>query len=450
MAVALALPTIASAQDVALQSANGSVTKDTMTANALFTLLPPIQMQYYRPADQRGNGIFETPKEAGIPYTGFKLSWGAAFRQQFQGLEHSNTATPVMSGTTNQNALMDIGRGFNLATANLNMNMQIADGIRVSLSSYLSSKHHQETWVKDGYFLMDKSPIDHPLLNQIMKYTTLKAGHFEINYGDQHFRRTDNGNGMYNPFVGNYIIDAFTTEIGGEAYFRHKGMLAMAGITSGTINGGVTAPDRRSNAYLGKLGYDSQVLPDLRVRLTGSYYKNDKSPSNTLVTGDRAGSSYNLVMENTAASLTGAAWSGQIRPGLSNSIRAFAINPFVKWQDWEFFGTAENFRGKATAETKYRDWDQYAGEVVYRFLDDKFFVGGRANTAKGALANTSTISYANDVSVDRYASSFGWYITPVLLLKGEYMQQKYFGFPANDIRNGGKIQGFVLEGVVSF
>jgi hypothetical protein len=77
-------------------------------------------------------------------------------------------------------------------------------------------------------------------------------------------------------------------------------------------------------------------------------------------------------------------------------------------------------------------------------------VGGRANTAKGALANTSTISYANDVSVDRYASSFGWYITPVLLLKGEYMQQKYFGFPANDIRNGGKIQGFVLEGVVSF
>ena len=425
--------------------------KDSLLGpGSLFSLLPPIQMQYYRPADQRGNGIFETPKEAGIPYTGFKLSWGAAFRQQFQGLEHSNTATPVMSGTTNQNALMDIGRGFNLATANLNMNMQIADGIRVSLSSYLSSKHHQETWVKDGYFLMDKSPIDHPLLNQIMKYTTLKAGHFEINYGDQHFRRTDNGNGMYNPFVGNYIIDAFTTEIGGEAYFRHKGMLAMAGITSGTINGGVTAPDRRSNAYLGKLGYDSQVLPDLRVRLTGSYYKNDKSPSNTLVTGDRAGSSYNLVMENTAASLTGAAWSGQIRPGLSNSIRAFAINPFVKWQDWEFFGTAENFKGKATAETKYREWDQYAGEVVYRFFDDKFFVGGRANTAKGALANTSTISYANDVSVDRYASSFGWYITPVLLLKGEYMQQKYFGFPANDIRNGGKIQGFVLEGVVSF
>lgn len=30
------------------------------------------------------------------------------------------------------------------------------------------------------------------------------------------------------------------------------------------------------------------------------------------------------------------------------------------------------------------------------------------------------------------------------------MQQKYYRFPSNDIRNGGKIQGFVVEGVVSF
>ena len=117
----------------------------------------------------------------------------------------------------------------------------------------------------------------------------------------------------------------------------------------------------------------------------------------------------------------------------------------------EFFGTAENFKGKATAETTWREWDQYAGDLIYRFGEgEKFYVGGRGMTAKGALANTSTITFNNDVSVDRYATSAGWYITPVLLLKGEYMQQKYFGFPSNDIRNGGKIQGFVFEGVVSF
>jgi hypothetical protein len=454
-AAALALPlAIASAQQQVATTEKGSDSgsatatgTDTIkTATVASTLVPQIVMQNIRPSDQRGVNMFEAPKDNGVPFTGFRMSWGAAFRQQFQGLEHRNSATPVLNSSgVNQNALMDIGRGFNLASANLNLNMQLADGIRVQLTSYLSSKHHQETWVKDGYALIDKSPIDHPLLNGIMKYTTLKLGHFEINYGDQHFRRTDNGNGIYNPFVGNLIIDAFTTEVGGEAYFRNKGVLAMVGLTSGTIQGGVTTPAARSNAYLGKLGYDTQLTDDIRVRLTGSYYKNDKSPSNTLLTGDRAGSPYNLVMENTAATTTAAAWSGNIRPGFANSVRAYSVNPFLKFRGAEFFGTYDNFRGKSLAEPTWRDWNQYAGDAVYRFWSEKLFVGARANTAKGRL-----LGIATDVSVDRYATGAGWFVTPVMLLKGEFMQQKYHGFPATDIRRGGKIQGFVFEGVVSF
>ena len=449
LALAFAIPMAAGAQD---QAGTPKDTTASKASSASLSLAPQIQMQNYRPSDARGINVFESPKESGIPFTGFRISWGAAFRQQFQGLEHSNTAAPLMAGTTNQNQLIDIGRGFNLADANLNLHMQIADGIRVHLSTYLSSKHHQESWVKDGYALIDKSPIDNPILNRIMEYTTLKLGHFETNYGDQHFRRSDNGNGMYNPFVGNLLIDAFTTEVGGELYFRNKlGMLAMVGINSGTIQGGVTAPDRRTNAYVGKLGFDNQLTDDLRVRLTGSYYKNDKSPSNTLLTGDRAGHAYDLVMENTAASLTSQAWSGQMRSmGFSNSIRAYSANPFVKWRGFEFFGTYDNFKGKSLAEPTWRTWTQYAGEGVYRFLDEKVYVGARANTAQGALLNTPTITYTGDVSMDRNALSAGWFVTPTLLLKGEYMQQKYFRFPANDIRNGGKIQGFVIEGVVAF
>jgi hypothetical protein len=426
------------------------VSKDT-AVSSLFSVLPPIQMQNFRPADQRGINMFEAPKQSGIPFTGFRISWGAAFRQQFQGLEHRNTATPVMSGSTNVNQLIDIGRGFNLADANLGLNMQIADGVRVQLSTYLSSKHHQETWVKDGYALIDKSPIDHPLLNAIMKYTTLKLGHMETNFGDQHFRRSDNGAALYNPFVGNLIIDAFTTEVGGEAYVRTGPFLAMAGLNSGTIQGGITTPDRRTNAYLGKLGFDKQLTGDLRVRLTGSYYKNDKSPSNTLLTGDRAGHGYDLVMENTAASLTSQAWSGQMRSmGFSNSLRAYTVNPFVKWNGVEFFGSFDNYKGKSLSEPTWRTWTQNSGEVVYRFWDEKVYVGGRSNTARGSLLNTPTVTFTGDVSIDRNALAAGWFVTPTLLMKGEYMQQKYYRFPARDIRNGGKIQGFVVEGVVSF
>jgi hypothetical protein len=466
--VALALPfAIASAQ---LQVASNDSAKDTTKlrtdsssgAVAVWSLVPAQQMQFIRPSDQRGVNMFESPKEQGVPFTGFRITWGAAFRQQFQGLEHSNTAAAVVVNNVNQNQLIDIGRGFNLADANLNLNIQVADGIRVALSTYASSKHHQETWVKDGYALIDKSPIDYPILNNIMKYTTLKLGHFETNYGDAHFRRSDNGNAMYNPFVGNLIIDAFTTEVGGEAYFRAKGFLAMAGVNSGTINGGVTAPDKRSNAYVGKLGYDKKIMPDLRVRLTGSYYKNDKSTSNTLLTGDRAGHGYDLVMENTAASITSQAWSGQMRSmGFSNSLRAYSINPFVKWNGVEFFGTYDNFRGKSNAtsaagallDPTWRTWQQKAGEVVYRFWNEKAYVGCRTNTAKGNLLSTTgatAVTYTADVSIDRHAAAAGWYVTPVLLIKGEFMNQRYFRFPARDIRSGGKIQGFVLEGVVSF
>ena len=37
----------------------------------------------------------------------------------------------------------------------------------------------------------------------LFEIVTVRVGHMEINYGDAHFRRSDNGNAMYNPFVGN-------------------------------------------------------------------------------------------------------------------------------------------------------------------------------------------------------------------------------------------------------
>jgi hypothetical protein len=144
-----------------------------------------------RPADQRGLNVFETPKEDAVPFNGFVLSFGGAFNQEFQGLQHVNTAqavmvTPAAGGAqVNNNQLVSIGHGFNNAVANLNVNAQLAPGIRVAMTSYLSARHHQESWVKDGYILVDESPIDNALLKSIMKYTTLRVGHFEINYGDR-------------------------------------------------------------------------------------------------------------------------------------------------------------------------------------------------------------------------------------------------------------------------
>ncbi|MBA2669581.1 MAG: hypothetical protein H0U67_04340 [Gemmatimonadetes bacterium] len=409
---------------------------------------PALNIQYLRPADQRGINVFETSKEAGAPYTGFKLDWTAAFSQQFQGLEHSNAAAPRMlpattGGQYNANELGDIGWGFNLAAANLGINAQLAPGIRLALESYMSSRHHNEFWVKGGYLQVDESPIDLPVLHNIMEYVTIKAGMFQLNYGDAHFRRTDNGNSFFNPFVENNILDSFNTEIGTEIYAQTGPFMAMVGVTDGVNKGGVTSPDARGPAYLAKLAFDQQLTPLVRTRLSGSMYTVNKTPSNNLYFGDRSGSRYFNVLDNSTGSNH---FNARINPGFTNELRAIQINPFVKVAGLELFGVIEQAEGKHNAETERRQWTQLAGEVVYRFLPaEQLYVAGRYNTVAGELRNI-----ANEVSVNRTGLAAGWFMTPSILLKAEYVNQKYNDFPTLDIRHGGKFNGFMVEGAIAF
>ena len=405
----------------------------------------PIEFSYFRPHDARALNMFEPPKVEGVPYTGNKLDWGVAFTQQYQTLNHRNGAAPRIVSGVNQNQLIEIGAGFNNANANLFLDAQLAKGIRVTMTSYLSSRHHQESWVKDGYLLIDASPINNQTLDNIMKYTTLRVGHFEINYGDAHFRRTDNGNSMFNPFVGNLLMDAFTTEVGAEAYLRANGYMAMAGMTGGEIRGQVTRPNDRAPSFLGKLGFDRSMNEQLRVRLTGSIYGTEKSVNNTLYSGSRAGSRYYSVLENVSSTETAQAWSGDVRPGFGSKIFSWVVNPFVRWRGLELFGNIEQAKGRTANETTSRTWDQYSGEALYRMFDEKFYVGGRYNIAKGTFSGI-----ANEVSVDRMQIAGGWFVTPKILAKLEYVKQNFYDFPTTDIRSGGRFDGVMVEGVVTF
>jgi hypothetical protein len=405
----------------------------------------PVTMQYYRAVDQRGINVFETTKDPGVEYTGFKLDINAAFTSQVQNLSHRNGATPVLVNGVNTNQLQNIGFGFNNSTANLYLNAQVAPGVRVALTSYLSSRHHNETWVKDGYIQIDESPIDLLPLKMLLNIATVRVGHMEINYGDAHFRRSDNGNAIYNPFVGNYILDSFTTEVGGEVYLKSNHVIAMGAITGGEIRGTVVNPGQRGPAVIGKLGYDRQVRDDLRLRLTGSMYRTDKAASNTLFGGDRAGSRYYWVLENTAATESAQFTSGLLNPGFRNKVTAFQVNPFVQFRGFELFGVIEKAEGKASTETVERTWKQYAVDGVYRFADNKLFLGARYNKAQGTLAGI-----AGELGADRVQIGGGWFILPGLLAKAEYVNQQYFGYPAANIKNGGRFNGVMLEGVVAF
>lgn len=442
------LATFASAQNSgpAATPAAKPTADSTVAVPAPISLFRAVEIQHVRQADSRGLNVFEWPKNDDVPFKGFALSIGGAFLQDFQSITHENTSDVRLVNGVNANQLMAISPGFNNSVANLNINVQLAPGIRVAMTSYLSSRHHNETWVKDGYILIDASPIDQPILNSLMKYVTLRVGQFEVNYGDQHFRRTDNGNAMFNPFVGNLILDAMTTEVGAEVYFRNKGFLAMAGITGGESKGMVTAPAKRTNAYLAKLGWDGNVAENVRFRLTGSMYTIAKASNNVLFTGDRGGTRYYYIMENSTATDVAQAWSGEIQPGFGHNVKAFVVNPFVKAGAFEAFGSFETSSGHSWAETTDRTFRQNSYEALYRIgKGEKIYVSGRYNTVTGQLNGI-----ANDVGIARTSLGAGWYVTPNVLFKVENVLQSYKDFPKTDIRNGGKFKGLMIEGVVAF
>jgi hypothetical protein len=442
MGVALALTGTALAATSDSTTTNLSAPPETPRAKS-----PIIVIDNFRAHDARGLNVFEAPKASTIPYEGFQIQWGAAFTQQFQDLTHQNTAAPNIVGGVNLNKLIDIGPGFNNADANLYLDTQLGRGMRMALTMYLSSRHHNETWVKDGYLLIDGSPWENETLDNLMKYVTLKLGHMEINYGDMHFRRSDNGQTMFNPLIGNLIMDAFTTEIGGELYVRGPDAFGMFSVTGGEVHGLVTNPEARSPSYIGKLGYDKQLNEKARVRLTGSIYTTKSSVNNTLYSGSRAGSRYYFVLENVNATETGQAWSGDIQPGQSDNVTAWVVNPFIKFQGLELFGNIEQSKGRKSTETVDRKFTQNAGEVVYRFLKNQLYVAGRYDQVKGRPAGAA---FTQDVTVERTQTGGGWFLTQNMLAKVEYVQQNYMDYPVTDIHNGGQFKGVMFEAVVSF
>lgn len=427
------------------------------------------EVDFHRPYDKRGLHMFETTKaDYDKPYMGRRISFGAGFTQQFQSLKHENRSLNRAVGEANY--LKPIKAGFMTSQANLFIDAQLAEGIRLNVTSYMSSRHHNDFWVKGGYIQFDKLPFSGEIWDNLMRYTTVKIGHMEVNYGDAHFRRPDGGQTIYSPFMEGNIMDAFATEIGGEVYLQKDGFFGMLGLTNGMIKGSVDsmranpADDRgsRQASLILKGGMDKQLNDNARVRLTGSWYHNGGSNGTglTLYSGDRTGSNYQYAMEqhyNAAGAVRAdeaVFASGRFNPGLDGKIDAVMLNAFAKVGGAEFFGTYEIAKGYGRNDAheagkdkaKSRTANQFAAEGIYRFgSEENLFIGLRYN-----IVNADLVGYDKKVKVDRISAGAGWFLTKNILLKGEYVQQNYKDFKDVDYRNGGKFNGLVVEAVVGF
>lgn len=438
--------------------------------------------QYLAP-EKYSRGVFEDPKVEAPEYDGVKVSIGGDFSLQFQGLDHStantnlgfvrNAVTSVPTGTapttygTTPNTLLILGEDFNLPTANLDVNAYLSTGVKLHLRTYLSARHHNEAWVKGGYIQIDNLDfISKGLLSGVMKYTRFRFGMDDLNYGDSHFRRSDNAYALNNPFIENNIMDSFTTQPFAEGYVFYNGFIGMVGVSNGKMSQSVvnTATSNVNPSVYAKIGYDKQVAPNLRVRLTGSAIKTSGMTTNGQLYGDeRAGSRYYYVLltadDQVKATNAGKSFAtengstGRFNPGFKEML-AFQVNPFVKYGGLELFGTLEFASGnKVLNATTKRDTDgsytQIAGDLIYRFGNkEQFYLGGRYNTVNG-----KDYKGQDSRNIERWNANAGWYMTKNILTKVEYVEQKYnesIAWGATSPLKGGKFKGIVVEATIGF
>jgi hypothetical protein len=392
---------------------------------------------------------FEEQKLTGDDFEKLSVKVGGDFALQYQILKHNADS-----------ALIPLGTGFNLPTANFNLDVMLSRGIKLNLVTYLSARHHNEAWVKGGYLLIDQLPfLNSPMVNKIMNYLTIKVGDMEVNYGDAHFRRSDNGHVTKNPFVGNYIMDAFTTATALELMFRHNGLILMGAVSSGTLRPDLvrfssntyTAYDTHKElAFYWKAGFDRQFTDDVRARLTVSGWHQGKHHFGSLYNGDRAGSRYYLVMKNITNSssdvdIKSGHTTGRWGPGITDKDNSLMVNVFGKAKGFEVFGTYEMASGKYGSGSEFK-FSQIGIEGLYRFGgQDQFYGGARYNLVTG---DTDT-SVSGDQSVNRLQAGAGWFILESTVLKIEYVKQNYVDFISGYGADAG-FNGLMIEAAISF
>ncbi|MBN2638795.1 MAG: hypothetical protein JXR65_06880 [Bacteroidales bacterium] len=388
---------------------------------------------------------FEAPQIDENPFNKVKVKVGADFALQFQAL------------TQNADSLIvPIGKGFNLPTANMNISAMLAPGIKVHVSVYLSSKHHTETWVKGGYLIIDRLPIKGT--ENFMKYLTFKAGVMELNYGDAHFFRSDNGNVIHNPFVGNLIMDAFTTAPALEIYSRKNGFTVMIGATTGTLKPSIASYSSYTGysannqldqlAFYSKIAYDKTFDNDLRFRVSLSAYTCKKNSFGSLYHGDRTGSRFYLVMvpetnSSTDVDPSSQAFTGRWDMGFTDKDNSLMFNAFMKYKGLELFGTLEKAKGTTAFTHKDFDMNQYEFNAQYYFgSNQNFYVGGKIN---GVSGDDGT---GVNKKVSRFEGALGWFFTKNIIIKLDYVNQKYTDFA--QYGNNAGFKGIMFEAGISF
>ena len=369
--------------------------------------------------------VFEQPKDTSA-FNGVEFNWNADLTFNYQGLDQTY-------GT-------DLKAGLSLPTANLDVNAKVLSGFNVKLETMLSSHHHHETFVKGGHATIDNLDFVSPGFGAgFMENATIRVGVNDVNFGDAHFRRTDNADVMRNPFISNLGVESYMQAGFLEVLYRlpSANMFVLGGISNGEVNPDDVKDGTGKDAYsfYGKVGYDSQITNDTRVRLTESLFFVEDTSKNRLYMGDKAGG---VAREIFGSADFGATWNALAG---YKDLTASMTNLFIKCHDTEFFGLVEYAEG---ANQSNEDFEMlhYSAEVVQRFSGDKFWAAARYENAVVEREGDSL-----DDELTQYQVGLGWFLSKNAVMKAEYIKQERENMAAYP---GAKFDGFMISAALSF
>lgn len=351
-----------------------------------------------------------------------------------QALDHENAYD------TKGNPLAKVAPGFQNAFGDLGFVGKFGRNEEITLvfDMYLSSRNHpSQTYGNEGYIIMRGVPENLQslkFLEPVLKKVDLKAGHMLVDFGDAAEHRTNNAIAQKNPLVGNFVIDPNIVSIGMQASSKPGSRFGwLVGVSNGT-----TTEDwnvGRGFAYNGKLIFN----PTSSLRTSVSYIATDQSdnPNKSgggsqmqMFTGNRSGERY-------AGVLGGGQAPGNVFPQAGEKFSAAQFDvTFKNGSPLELYGhygmTQDLDINGSAAGTPKEKWSYYAGDVVYRITPAIYAAARYSNASTSQLAGADS-----NGTVDRIQVGGGLWLTKNLLVKMEYVNQKYSGFAEGQVVNNG-------------
>ena len=358
---------------------------------------------------------------------------------RFQALTQSNASFSGLAGANpDQNTLGDpvgaypgLDPGFQTPFGNLEFMATIPHKLDIYFDLYLASRPDEDKVYGDQGYMVFKQlpgPFSKGPLGDLFKYINVKAGAFDVDFGDQNYHRTNNGFAQRNPLIGNYLVDPNTEEIGAEVYSIQGPIYWLTGLTTGTTRGHFTLPSTYGSrpAVHGKIWM--YPMKDLRWSFSAYYSDLDGySTAHNLLPG--AGEGHNQLFAlirsgGVYAGVFGGGWDGdpgQITPLNGYDVQAYQTD--LTWNHWPW--EVYSFLGWTQDATYDERWLYGSAEATYH-LNPALYLAGRFSYAvAGAVNGVDTNGW-----VDRFQIGGGYWLTRSMLAKVEYVYEQYNGFGA--------------------